>query len=75
LYLDPALHGLGLGTALLRAGEEAWCAQAGREVTFEATVLDTNAASKRLFAAAGYIQHAPQRWRKALAIVSARTTP
>lgn len=58
LYLDPELHGLSLGTALLQAGERAataWSAQAGRcAVAFNATVLDGNAGSRRLFEAAGY---------------------
>jgi RimJ/RimL family protein N-acetyltransferase len=52
LFLDPSLHGLGLGTALLRSGE----AQAPRlgVAALRATVLPDNAASRRLFESAGY---------------------
>lgn len=58
LYLDPELYGLGLGTALLRAGEHAasaWSKQSGRGApAFAATVLAGNDGSRRLFEAAGY---------------------
>lgn len=54
LYLDPGLHGLGLGTALLRAGQ-AWARHRepslGRLV---ADVLPGNEASAAAFAAAGF---------------------
>jgi UDP-2,4-diacetamido-2,4,6-trideoxy-beta-L-altropyranose hydrolase len=64
LYLDPELHGLSLGAAMLRAGERAaaaWWAQGGcGALTFEATVLDGNAGSRRLFQAAGYAFDGPQ---------------
>lgn len=63
LYLDPALHGLGLGEHLLRAGEAA--AGAG---TIAATVLEGNHASQRLFARCGYRQHAPGQWFKHTAV-------
>ncbi|MDY7096648.1 MAG: UDP-2,4-diacetamido-2,4,6-trideoxy-beta-L-altropyranose hydrolase [Pseudomonadota bacterium] len=59
LYLDPALHGLGLGPHLLLAGED----KAGFEV-IDATVLDGNLASQRLFAKCGYHQTGPESWRK-----------
>ena len=54
LYLDPELHGLGLGHSLLLAGE-ARC----RELTpalrgFEATVRAGNDSSQRMFAGCGY---------------------
>ncbi len=59
LYLDPDLHGLGLGAALLREGEHAaaaWAARAGAgPLAFTATVLDDNAGSRRLFEAGGYL--------------------
>ena len=54
LYLEPALHGLGLGPYLLAAGERAARAWAGESPGFLATVLDRNPGSQRLFAAAGY---------------------
>jgi RimJ/RimL family protein N-acetyltransferase len=52
LFLDPQLHGLGLGTHLLRAGEP----HASRLGTTRllATVLPGNESSRRLFASAGY---------------------
>ncbi|MDE1947015.1 MAG: UDP-2,4-diacetamido-2,4,6-trideoxy-beta-L-altropyranose hydrolase [Burkholderiales bacterium] len=53
LYLDPALHGLGLGSALLQAGEAALIARNGR-AEVRAEVLPGNPASRRLFAGAGY---------------------
>jgi len=53
LYLDPALHGLGLGRSLLLAGEGYLVRRApvGR---FTATVLEGNTSSARLFASCGY---------------------
>jgi UDP-2,4-diacetamido-2,4,6-trideoxy-beta-L-altropyranose hydrolase len=54
LYLDPMLHGLGLGTALLVAGENAAREWAGLGLRFEATVLDGSTGSRRLFESAGY---------------------
>lgn len=60
LYLDPALHGLGLGGALLHAGE-ARMASVG---IFHATVLQDNLASQRLFAAAGYRRSDERHWLK-----------
>ncbi|CAG1001323.1 UDP-2,4-diacetamido-2,4, 6-trideoxy-beta-L-altropyranose hydrolase [Burkholderiales bacterium] len=65
LYLDPALHGLGLGTQLLRAGERHVIDRAGSPPGgFVATVLDANAGSQRLFAAASYRRDG-SRWHKA----------
>ena len=58
IYLDPAVHGLRLGSALLRAGEAHALAHGeshGRP--FEkllATVLPGNTTSSRLFESAGY---------------------
>ena len=66
LYLDPTLPGLGLGAALLRAGERHLRAlRRGDCVTLVATVLEGNTASRRLFAAAGYT-FAGGFWRKPL---------
>ena len=53
LYLDPGLHGLGLGSLLLDAGEQALAACIG-PTTVHAEVLADNPASRRLFSAAGY---------------------
>ena len=53
LYLDPGLHGLGLGAALLSAGEQALAQRLG-PFTVHAEVLPDNPASQRLFQAAGY---------------------
>lgn len=59
LYLDPSLHGLGLGPPLLLAGEDA----AGIQ-TIDATVIEINRASQILFTRCGYEQVAPDRWVK-----------
>ena len=61
LYLDPELHRLGLGTALLRAGQE-WAR--GQEPTLEcltAEVLNGNDASAAAFDAAGFLRATPQK--------------
>lgn len=64
LYLDPALHGLGLGKELLRAGERHFIDRNGAPAGgFVATVLEGNAGSQRLFRSAGY-DHDGARWRK-----------
>jgi UDP-2,4-diacetamido-2,4,6-trideoxy-beta-L-altropyranose hydrolase len=54
LYLDPKLHGLGLGRALLRVGEAQLLLHDPRVVGFTATVLDGNQGSMRLFESGGY---------------------
>lgn len=53
LYLDPGLHGLGLGAALLSAGELALAQRLG-PTEVHAEVLPDNPTSQRLFQAAGY---------------------
>jgi UDP-2,4-diacetamido-2,4,6-trideoxy-beta-L-altropyranose hydrolase len=63
LYLDPALHGLGLGAHMLHAGEQA-VAVAGRTM-FVASVLAGNAASAALFARCGY-SGGPLRYSKSI---------
>jgi UDP-2,4-diacetamido-2,4,6-trideoxy-beta-L-altropyranose hydrolase len=65
LYLDPQLHGLGLGTVLLRRGEadlQSWLGP----VTVHAEVLPSNSASRRLFTAAGYRADSPTNFSKTL---------
>ena len=54
LYLDPDLHGLGLGRHLLAAGERALLAPHPAGITVHASVLPGNTASQQLFAAGGY---------------------
>jgi RimJ/RimL family protein N-acetyltransferase len=65
LYLDPSLHGLGLGTGLLRAGEQALAERPGA-CEIRAEVLDENASSLALFRAAGYRPLGPNRFGKRL---------
>lgn len=54
VYVDPELHGLGLGEALVRAGEAAARAWAGKGLTVVAHVLGGNTRARRAFEAAGY---------------------
>lgn len=54
LYLDPALHGLGLGSALLQAGELERLGDGRTALRFVAAVLPHNLMSRRLFERAGY---------------------
>lgn len=54
LYLDPSLHGLGLGSAVLLAGESAREAVNPKAHCFVATVLAQNQSSRRMFERAGY---------------------
>ncbi|MEG3179099.1 UDP-2,4-diacetamido-2,4,6-trideoxy-beta-L-altropyranose hydrolase [Sphingomonas sp. LT1P40] len=60
LYLDPTLHGLGLGRALLLAGEAA--AAAGIDV--HAEVLEGNIGSAGLFDSTGYRRIDATHWIK-----------
>ncbi len=69
LYVDPSLHGVSLGGALLRAGEDCML-DADADAAprgFVASVLESNRASQRLFERAGYQRSAPRRWHKAVA--------
>ncbi|QUL37349.1 UDP-2,4-diacetamido-2,4,6-trideoxy-beta-L-altropyranose hydrolase [Erythrobacter sp. JK5] len=59
LYLDPALHGLGLGPHLLLAGEAA-----ANPAIVDATVLEGNRASQRLFERCGYTRTGPTAYEK-----------
>jgi UDP-2,4-diacetamido-2,4,6-trideoxy-beta-L-altropyranose hydrolase len=63
LYLDPALHGLGLGAAMLRAGEAQRRSDDVPLRRFVASVLEGNAASRHLFTSAGY-RYADGIWSK-----------
>lgn len=60
LYLDPALHGLGLGLAALRAAEEA----GARGLDIVAEVMNRNVSSARLFKSAGYQRVDANHWIK-----------
>lgn len=60
LYLDPALHGVGLGRSMLLAGEAAGAQ--GKDIVAE--VLDGNIGSARLFASAGYAAMDAGHWIK-----------
>lgn len=60
IYLDPALHGLGLGRALLLAAESA--APPGLDIVAE--TLEDNDASQRLFASVGYDRLSATQWIK-----------
>jgi UDP-2,4-diacetamido-2,4,6-trideoxy-beta-L-altropyranose hydrolase len=64
LYLDPALHGLALGPALLAAGERSVRGQCADLRRFSAVVLEENGASQRLFAGASYVREDRVRWSK-----------
>jgi UDP-2,4-diacetamido-2,4,6-trideoxy-beta-L-altropyranose hydrolase len=59
LYLDPALHGLGLGKHLLLAGEDA-----ADPAVVDAAVLAGNHASHRLFTSCGYDRTGPGTYEK-----------
>jgi UDP-2,4-diacetamido-2,4,6-trideoxy-beta-L-altropyranose hydrolase len=63
LYLDPALHGLGLGSALLAAGEGFALSTGAAGEGFVARIRDGNARSGDMFAAASYLEAAGV-WRK-----------
>lgn len=60
LYLDPALHGLGLGKTMLLRG--AGHGASGLDIV--AQVLEGNIGSERLFASAGYAPTGPGHWIK-----------
>jgi RimJ/RimL family protein N-acetyltransferase len=63
LYLDPGLHGCGLGPALLLAGEAA-----ADPALVRATVLEENPASQRLFERCGYSRSGPTSFEKRRAV-------
>ncbi|ANY18952.1 UDP-2,4-diacetamido-2,4,6-trideoxy-beta-L-altropyranose hydrolase [Tsuneonella dongtanensis] len=60
LYLDPDLHGIGIGPHLLAAGERR--AAAGLDIVAE--VLEGNRGSARLFESSGYFRVSPGHYRK-----------
>ncbi len=54
VYLDPYMRGLGLGTALLKAGHKWILRNLPNVIEVKATIVDRNKASKRAFASAGF---------------------
>ena len=54
IYLDPGLHGLGLGVPLLLAGEAALAEYAPNAKTITADTLPKNGGSQAMFRRAGY---------------------
>jgi len=54
VYLDPDLHGQGLGVALLRAGNQWMMRHCPRVSELRAKIVPQNEASRRAFEAAGY---------------------
>jgi UDP-2,4-diacetamido-2,4,6-trideoxy-beta-L-altropyranose hydrolase len=63
IYLDPALHGLRLGSQLLLKGESTLISRLGSNALVHATVIDGNRSSERLFREAGYRKIAG-KWSK-----------
>lgn len=74
LYLDPALHGLRLGNAMLAAGEAELARRHGA-VVIHAEVLSDNPVSQRLFAASGYRAVTQTRFTKNLSAGSSTADP
>lgn len=54
LYMDPELHGLGLGRQMLLAGEAAVAGLISEVVNFSARIVPGNEVSTRMFVRAGY---------------------
>jgi UDP-2,4-diacetamido-2,4,6-trideoxy-beta-L-altropyranose hydrolase len=69
LYLDPALAGLGLGSHLLRTGEETMRDTLKADFLVLASVAPGNTASQRLFEGCGY-HGGPLRFQKAVSAPS-----
>jgi UDP-2,4-diacetamido-2,4,6-trideoxy-beta-L-altropyranose hydrolase len=63
LYLDPDLHGLGIGKQMLLTGERALAAQSQDGLVFRAKVVEGNVASARLFEGAGYSGGPTEYWK------------
>ncbi len=65
LYCDPRLTCIGIGSAMLAAGEAEMVGRLGAEVTIAAFVLPGNKSSERMFERAGFMER-DGIWRKAL---------
>ena len=61
IYVDPALPGLGLGRAMLRAAQQLAAHGTSASVRLEAEILSGNQASERAFGQAGFTARG-QRW-------------
>lgn len=68
LYLDPTLHGLGLGGEMLRAAE----ATTLGTLDILAEVKEENASSARMFESAGYVRISATHWIKSAEAVGRR---
>lgn len=66
LYLDPSMHGLGLGGVMLERGERLALEHFSPLSRFEATVQAANVGSQRMFGSAGYRQDG-ERWTRSAA--------
>jgi len=66
LYLDPQLHGLGLGKRLLIKGEEQALRRRPQTAGMVADILENNLVSCQTFAVCGYAYN-DGRWRKSAA--------
>lgn len=65
IYLDPALHGLGLGRTLLRSGEDWLNDQPLKLSLIQAQVLPKNFVSQKMFSAQGFRKDASgSKWFK-----------
>lgn len=66
LYLDPGLHGLGLGRSLLEMGEKHVQQRVRNLRSIQATVQESHVASKRMFEVSGYVPTGDDRLVKEL---------
>jgi UDP-2,4-diacetamido-2,4,6-trideoxy-beta-L-altropyranose hydrolase len=64
IYLDPVLHGLALGPALLHAAESHGARLPSPVTHWIANVRPDNTASERLFTQAGYVRGNDNTWHK-----------
>lgn len=71
LYCDPRLTGVGIGSAMLNAGEREMAGRLSADVTVTAFVLPGNESSERMFERAGFVER-DGIWRKALTPSEAR---
>jgi len=71
LYCDPRLTGIGIGSAMLNAGEGEMAGLLSAEVVVTAFVLSGNESSERMFARAGFVER-DGIWRKGLSPSVAR---
>ncbi len=65
LYCDPRLTGIGIGSAMLNAGEGEIAGRLSTDVTVTAFVMPGNESSERMFERVGFVER-DGIWRKAL---------